>query len=117
MVRARLQVNTEIAARSPVLANSEDGTSLYGWVERRFPGFWEGSVSEEAMAIEQAAQIYRLARLFVAPLVELGESDEVRPLDLGDVGGWWEVATIVDHHDGAGLHHREAVARAVVERR
>ena len=103
MPRARLQVNTEVMARSPVLANSDDGTPGYTWVERRFPGFWEGSVSEEASGIEQAAQIYRLARLFVAPSVELSEADEVQPLDVGNGGRWWEIVTIVDHHDSAGV--------------
>ena len=79
MVRARLQINTEMAARSPVLASSDDGSPVYGWSERRFSGFWEGSSSEEAMPIEQAGQIYRHSRLFVAPSVELSEADEVQP--------------------------------------
>ena len=117
MIRARLQVNTEMAARSPVVDSVEDGTPCIGWVEQTFPGFWCGEPSEEAMAIEQAGQIARLARLFVAPSVELGEADEVRPLDLGDVGGWWEVTVITDRHDGAGLHHREVMARRIVESR
>ena len=117
MVRARLPTNTEMAARSPVVDSVEDGTPSYGWVEQTFPGFWCGELSEEGSAIEAAGQIYRLARLFVAPSVVVGEADEVRPLDLGDVGGWWEVVTVTDHHDSAGLHHREVMARLVVEAR
>ena len=117
MVRAVLPSNTEVAARSPVLDSTDDGTPSYGWAERTFPGFWCGELSEEGSAIEQAAQIYRYARLFVAPSVVVGESDEVQPLDLGDVGGWWEVVTVTDRHDSAGPHHREVMARLIVEAR
>ena len=106
-----------MAARSPVVDSSDDGTPVYSWSERRFSGFWCGEPSEEARAIGEAGQIYRLARLVVAPSVVLAEADEVRPLDLGDVGGWWEVVTIADYHDSAGLHHREVMARLVVESR
>ena len=117
MVRAVLPSNTEVMARSPVLASSDDGTPVYGWVEQTFFGFWEGVKSEEAMAIEQAAQIYRYARLFVAPSVVVGESDEVRPIDAATTDPWWEVVTITDRYDDVGLHHHEVMARRVIESR